>query len=182
MLPPNEVTLSLTSKATGKVYKKKAKIGQKIAIPEDKGTFILKAYRNAADYRGQNIGEAFIGTLIPKSGAPTFVLVPLRFPSFDKMRKGEVIISVADFKNRYFTGLQVTKDPGVWIVYSGFILMIIGCYVTFFMSHQQLCIEVASEGNTSRVMVAGTASKNKMAIQQKVKKISEKLTDLENRA
>ena len=182
MLPPNEVTLSLTSKATGKVYKKKAKIGQRIAIPEDKGTFILKTYRNAADFRGQNLGEAFIGTLTPKSGEPAFVLVPLRFPSFDKMRKGEVIISVTEYKNRYYTGLQVTKDPGVWVVYSGFILMIIGCFFTFFMSHQQLCVEVAAKGNTSRVMVAGTANKNKLAIQQKVKKISEKLANLEHRA
>ncbi len=182
MLPPNEVTLSLTSKATGKVYKKKAKIGQEIAIPEDKGTFILKTYRNAAEFRGQNIGEAFIGTLTPKNGKPAFVLIPLRFPSFDKMRKGEVIISVTESKNRFYTGLQVTKDPGVWIVYSGFILMIVGCYITFFMSHQQLCVEVAAKGNTTRVMVAGTASKNKLAIQQKVKKISERLANLELRA
>jgi cytochrome c biogenesis protein len=60
--------------------------------------------------------------------------------------------------------------------------MIIGCYFTFFMSHQQLCVEVAAKGNTNRVMVAGTANKNKLAIQQKVKKISEKLANLEIKA
>jgi cytochrome c biogenesis protein len=72
----------------------------------------------------------------------------------------------------------VTKDPGVWIVYSGFILMIIGFFITSFMSHQQLCIEVIKDGKKSRVMVTGTANKNKLGMERKVKRISEKLANL----
>ena len=116
---------------------------------------------------------------IRDSGNSVFVLLPTRFPSFDGMRKGNVIVSVAGYDQRYYTGLQVSNDPGVWVVYSGFIMMIIGCFITFFMSHQRLCIEVTKKGGKSVVMVAGTANKNKLGMQNKIKKISQRLIDLE---
>jgi cytochrome c biogenesis protein len=138
---------------------------------------------------GQNIGEAYVGILTPKDGNPSEVLLPLHFPNFDKMRRGAVVISVADqtakeFKpeentvQRYYTGLQVTKDPGVWVVYTGFIVMIIGFFITFFMSHQRLCIEVIQSRNTNKVIVTGRANKNKLGMANKIKKISEQLTKL----
>jgi cytochrome c biogenesis protein len=79
---------------------------------------------------------------------------------------------------RYYTGLQVTKDPGVWVVYTGFIVMIIGCFITFFMSHQRLCVEVIKSGGKSRIIVTGRANKNKLGMQNRIKIISEKLAKL----
>jgi cytochrome c biogenesis protein len=89
-----------------------------------------------------------------------------------------VFIAIEDFVPRYYTGLQVSRDPGVWVVYVGFILMIIGIYITFFMSHQQVCIDVSAQGQKSRVLVAGISNKNKMGMQKKVTKLSEHLTGL----
>jgi cytochrome c biogenesis protein len=94
------------------------------------------------------------------------------------MRKGRVFIAIADFVPRYYTGLQVSKDPGVWVVYSGFILMIIGIYITFFMSHQQIFVEVVSIDQKSQVMVAGTSNKNKMGMQKKVTQLARQLANL----
>lgn len=177
-LAPREVTLSFTIRETGMEYKKKAVINKPVDIPEGLGTFIIKDYSNSAGFKGHNIGEAFMGILTQKTGNPVNILLPLRFPSFDKMRKGDVVIAVASHDHRYYTGLQVTKDPGVWVVYSGFILMIIGCFVTFFMSHQRLCIEVTRKGNQSMVMVAGTSNKNKVGMQRKIEILSEKFDKL----
>ncbi|MBW2606979.1 MAG: cytochrome c biogenesis protein ResB [Deltaproteobacteria bacterium] len=177
-LPPREVTLSFTIKETGMEYRKKAVINKPVDLPEGLGSFIIKDYSSSAGFKGHNIGEAFMGILTLKTGNPVNILLPMRFPSFDKMRKGDVVIAVASHNHRYYTGLQVTKDPGVWVVYSGFILMIIGCFVTFFMSHQRICIEVASKGNKSMVMVAGTSNKNKMGMQRKIEILSEKLDKL----
>jgi cytochrome c biogenesis protein len=104
------------------------------------------------------------------------------------MRKGKVVISIAHqhaqtfspdktAEKRYYTGLQVTKDPGVWVVYSGFIIMIAGIIITFFMSHQRLCVEVIEKGKKSRVMVAGTANKNKLGMEKKLQKIARHLAE-----
>jgi cytochrome c biogenesis protein len=158
-LTPNELILNFTGKDTGMLYSKRASLNTPIVIPEDLGTFVLQKFTRQANFRGHNIGEAFIGVLTPPNGSPVEITLPLKFPSFDRMRKGNVFIAIADFVPRYYTGLQVSSDPGVWVVYVGFILMIIGIYITFFMSHQQVCIDVASQGTKSRILVAGTSNK-----------------------
>ena len=181
-LPPNEVMLNFTSKATGMIYSQKAAVSQQIVIPENLGTFTLKQFTRTADFRGQNIGEAFIGVLTPPNGKRVEVTLPLRFPRFDRMRKGDVVIAIADYLPRYYTGLQVSRDPGVWVVYTGFILMILGIYITFFMSHKQVCVEVIADGKESRIRVAGKANKNKTAMENKVGNLSGKLAEAESSA
>jgi cytochrome c biogenesis protein len=178
ILPPEEISLNIMNRETGMVYKKKTKIGQPVEIPEGMGTFVIKDYRNSFTYKGIALGETFIGILNRKDENHINIILPLNFASFDKMRKGDLIFSVADYDNRYYTGLQVTCDPGVLVVYSGFVLMIIGCFVTFFMSHQRVCIEVIKIGNKTKVMVAGTANKNKLGMQARVKNFSQNLAKL----
>jgi cytochrome c biogenesis protein len=170
-------TLDITSRKSGLDYIKKVKIGETIELPEGIGMFSLKKYSRNALFRGHDIGESFLGILRPKDGNPIEVILPTRFPGFDKMRKGELIISIRDYDKRYDPGLQVTHDPGVPVVYIGFIIMILGCFVTLFMSHQRICIETIKTEENSRVMVAGTANKNKLGMQQKIKKITENLQD-----
>jgi cytochrome c biogenesis protein len=82
---------------------------------------------------------------------------------------------VAEQVQGFYTGLQVTRDAGVWVGYSGFILMIIGCYITFFMSHQQMYVELAASGKQTEVIVAGTANKNKTARVARIKAAADKL-------
>lgn len=58
-----------------------------------------------------------------------------------------------------YTGLQVAKDPGVWVVWTGCLLMILGIYGAFLMSHRRIWIRIAGDD----VTVAGHASKNPAA-------------------
>ncbi|MFO7557920.1 MAG: cytochrome c biogenesis protein ResB [Desulfobacterales bacterium] len=175
LLPPEEVTLNFTIKESDMSYIKKLMIGQQTLIPEGFGTFVLKGYTKSAAFRGHALGEAFIGVIEPANGEPIEIILPLRFPSFDRMRKGEVLVSVEEYEEKYYTGLQVTKDPGVWVVYSGFILMIIGCFITFFMSHQRICVEAVKSGKKTKVMIAGTSNKNKLGMENVIARILKRL-------
>lgn len=188
---PEEIDLSFTSKETGMVYNKKVRIGEKITIPEDLGEFEIKEFKNSYDFRGKELGPALIGTLAQKNGVAVEVVLPLKFPGFDRMgpminpqRNDAVLISIDDMGSlpgqqtkRFYTGLQVTRDPGVWVVYTGFVLMIIGCIITFFMSHQRLCIEVVRSGRQSLVTVSGNANKNKLGMRRKVEAIVDELIE-----
>jgi len=98
------------------------------------------------------------------------------------MRKGDVVIAIAETETRYYTGLQVTSDPGVWVVYAGFLLMITGCIVTFFMSHQQVCIEALTDKKSGSVTIRGIANKNRIGIQNKIDAIAAEIEQTENKA
>ncbi|MFC1856680.1 cytochrome c biogenesis protein ResB [Thermodesulfobacteriota bacterium] len=183
---PQQATLKIVSRETGMSYQKDAHVGQAVELAEGMGTFRIKEFTHAATFGGQNIGKAFIGILTSKDGNSIEVLLPIHFPNFDRMRRGDQIISVIDIKDArfqaavestttYYTGLQVTNDPGVWIVYTGFIVMIIGIFIAFFTSHQRVCVEVLKKMGNSAVLVSGTANKNKIGMQSRVQKLSKKL-------
>ena len=177
-LSPKEITLSFKSQSTGMVYMKTASKGNAVKIPENGGEFIFQDYRDSFDFRGHNLGEAFLGILNSQDGSTANVVLPVKFPEFDKMRKDKWLISVADAKYWYYTGLQVTKDPSVWIVYIGFMIMILGCFITFFMSHQRIFIEVLDKDKHRAVLVSGSADRNKLGMNKKIKTIAEKLNRL----
>lgn len=75
-------------------------------------------------------------------------------------------------KQRYATGLQVAKDPGVWIVYIGFGLMLLGLYVAFFLSHRRCWILLQNSGNSTQINIRGSVNKNKPAFNSFLKELS----------
>jgi cytochrome c biogenesis protein len=190
---PEKITLSFVSKESGMVYNLTVKSGEAVDIPEGLGTFRVLEMTQTYKFQGQPIGEAVVGSLKKTSGEKETVVLPVRFEKFDRMRQGDVFISVVDFnhggaepavpvvlavsefQDRHYTGLQVTKDPGIWLVYAGFIFMIAGCYITFFTSHQRVYIEVAGASNTSTVIVSGRANKNKLGMQKVVNNLTARL-------
>jgi cytochrome c biogenesis protein len=78
-------------------------------------------------------------------------------------------------RQMYATGLQVAKDPGVWLVYSGCLLMLIGLYVAFFMSHRRVYALVQPGNQGTRLLFAGTANKNKVGLERKISDLISKL-------
>jgi cytochrome c biogenesis protein len=85
----------------------------------------------------------------------------------------EALIERTDGKYRlvidqlYATGLQATKDPGVGLVYGGCILMLLGLYAAFFLSHRRLFAYIKPDGQGSRIFFAGDANKNKVGFEKK---------------
>lgn len=69
---------------------------------------------------------------------------------------GQVITYAGATGAREYTGLQVAKDPGVWIVWLGCTLMMLGIYGTFLMSHRRVWIRVTD----TELVLAGHANKN----------------------
>lgn len=174
-LAPKDVTLNFESAESKMNYQKTLKLGEQTDLPEGLGKFALRDWAGSYSFRGQNVGEVFFGTLLRENKAPVEVVIPVKFPGFDKMRRGKVAIAIQKYTPRYYTGLQVTRDPGVGVVYAGFILLILGCFVTFFMSHERVCVEFVHSGGKSRVTVSGFSNKNRLAMQQKVTNLSKKL-------
>ncbi|QTA78537.1 Putative cytochrome c biogenesis protein, CcsB-like [Desulfonema limicola] len=167
------VAVSFTARESQVTYEKKVFPGKPVDLPEGMGTFVIKDFIHSYKFMGQrDLGNAFVGTLTETGKQASEIYLPVKFPNFDKMRGGDIIISITDHSQsqKYYTGLQVTHDPGVPLVYAGFIIMIIGCFVTFFMSHQKICVELNKNTDNTKVIVSGTCNKNKITMENDIKK------------
>ena len=177
---PEEIELEITSSRSGHAIREQTGLGRTVTLPDDLGNLTVDAYLPMAEFMGQPIGPALQVTVHHPGETPAQVLLPLRFAGFDKMRRGRVVIvarvtSANPPADRYYTGLQVTRDPGVKTVYVGFLVMIAGCLVTFFMAHQQICVEVQARGAGSAITVYGVSNRNKMALQRRLDRLARQL-------
>jgi len=80
-------------------------------------------------------------------------------------------IRLEDIRDELYTGLEVSKDPGVWIVWIGFAFILVGLYMNFFIYHRKVYIRKASNG----IIVAGFASKNREAFNEEFERLKRTL-------
>lgn len=57
-------------------------------------------------------------------------------------------------RNRQYTGLSVTRDPGSAVVWTGSILLILGSWLVFFLPHRRIWVRVRPTSGGSRVTLA----------------------------
>src|SRR6056297_2141 len=185
-IPEDNFTVAFTDPDSGMTYEKTAAVGEKIEMPANAGTLIVEDFRNNFSFRGHNIGESFVCRKIPSEAENDeafggFFAIPIAYPRFDRMRGGNWVISIENVAFGYYTGLQITRDPGVPVVYAGFITIIIGCYITFFLLHKQVCIELTESGGRSHVMLSCVSGKNRPGMKTAARRLARRLKNLQNR-
>ncbi|MBI5696032.1 MAG: cytochrome c biogenesis protein ResB [Nitrospirae bacterium] len=121
------------------------------APPLFKYTFTLTAFR-------EPVIENYISTVrILRDGrvvkrAEIMVNEPLKFEGLTIYQSA----SGADDEGKPFSGFQIVRDPGVPIVWAGFVLMLAGLYLSLFYFHRQVWVYVGED----RVVVGGTTNKD----------------------
>lgn len=166
-------SFGFAEKASGKTLKQPLDIGDTVTFAPGRA-FTFDRYVANHAFKGKSVGEAVIGTLT-ENGKKQEVVLLSRFANFDKMRKGDWVLSIAGHEHAYYTGLQVTYDPGVGLVYAGFVLMIAGCVIAFFTGHKKIRVEVAPTAQGSTVTISGAAPKNRAWIKRYAEKLRHEL-------
>jgi len=92
--------------------------------------------------------------------------VMYRVPGTDKT------IAMVDFKPVFYTGLQVSKDPGTWIVWVGSSILIIGLIVAFFIPHKRIWARIEKRGdNKTRLVIGGLANKGSEGLATEIEEV-----------
>nr|MDJ0989615.1 cytochrome c biogenesis protein ResB [Desulfobacterales bacterium] len=60
-------------------------------------------------------------------------------------------------------------------VYAGFITMLVGFVISFFMSHQMVAVEIVREGAGCRITVSGVSNRNQLGMDRKVERLAARL-------
>ncbi len=93
------------------------------------------------------------------------------FPAYNEYAQGEkskYSFQYRDMQMGYFTGLEVSHEPGQWLVWAGCLLMGAGLFVAFYMVHMRVWIAAVRDPNGKLVLwVGGQANKNRDRFEQK---------------
>jgi cytochrome c biogenesis protein len=138
-----------------------------VTLPDGSSLHVLEATRDVSQFAKNVSGPAAQVELHTANGKTEAFVVYANHPELNiqhaKQHGTGPVIHYRGAEEKMYTGLQVAKDPGVEIVWLGCLLMIIGIYVAFFMSHRRIWIRIQD----GAVTIGGNASKNPAAFQQK---------------
>ena len=147
--------------------------GEITPIPNSKN--FIRVLRYAPEIH--NFGEGVQVALFKPNQEPRAFWLLKNFPNFDQKRGDEFTLTFESVRELEYTGLQVTKDPGVWIVWVGCSLMIIGLIVSFFFSHQRVWLRI-SKKDGEEMILAGTTNKNRVGFEKVFAKMTEALRSI----
>ena len=152
------------------------KSGGSATLPDGSGICLQHTTPDISQFLPGMSGPAAQVEVHQANGVTKPFIVYANNPAMNRMNlpyTGGKLLQYRGGKEFMYTGLQVAKDPGVWVVWLGCILMLAGIYSAFFMSHRRIWVRI--ENGT--VTVGGHASKNQGGFQLFMEQLTTKLKD-----
>ncbi|PIX23835.1 MAG: hypothetical protein COZ69_07610, partial [Deltaproteobacteria bacterium CG_4_8_14_3_um_filter_45_9] len=139
------------------------KVPEGVTVPVANSNNSIRVLKYAPQVH--NFGEGVQVVLLKPNQEPRPFWLLKAFPKFDEQRRDEFLLTFEGASAREYTGLQVAKDPGVWVVWIGCGLMIFGLIVSFFFSHQRVWVRIP-KGSGGEIVLAGSANKNQLGFEK----------------
>jgi cytochrome c biogenesis protein len=158
-----------------RVQKKDAK--EKTVVDVGEGDMVqtpqLGGYIRVLKYAQQvhNLGEGVQLALLRPNQQPRVFWVVKGLAKPEQEGGEEFMIAFEGVSSKEYTGLQVTKDPGVWIVWLGCAIMMLGFVVSFFFSHQRVWARLKN----TELILAGSANKNLVGFEKRFQQLVSEL-------
>ncbi len=171
-------------KKKGRKYQKKMSVdwGKKVDV---EGTpYSIKLMGFAADFAyDNNTKTVFSQSMETKNPAVNIEIYKgdemisnpwlfLNYPGiFPAIPDSEDDLVFAGFTGIMYSGISLNKDPGTNVVWLGALVMGLGFFLAFFITHKRLWIYIKSSGNSSEVKIGGFINKNLFALEKELKDI-----------
>jgi cytochrome c biogenesis protein len=147
--------------------------GSTVPVPNTNN--IIRVLKYAHDVH--NFGEGVQVVLFKPKQEPKPFWLFKNLPQLDQKRGDEFALTFEGFTEKEYTGLSVTKDPGVWVVWIGCGLMIVGLIVSFFFSHQRVWVRI-SKTRGEEIVVAGSTNKNRVGFEKSFGELVEGIREI----
>ena len=187
VIPGNKIRLKISKKgddSAGSILDIES--GKLTSLPGDEVKFLVE------DIRGDfmRLGPAALIALKPREGEEIRFWVfqhqesirkriPGIFEKFSKLNPASYkpySFFLERIETKYYTGLQVNKDPGVSFVWLGCFMMVTGFFITFFTSHRRIWLRILINKGKIEISVAGRANKNPVGLEKDLDRLTHKLS------
>lgn len=143
-------------------------------LPDGSGMHVLESTQDVSPFQPGMSGPAAHIEIHTPAGETKAVVIYSQYPELNArtaQQNGLPLISYTGGQEQEYTGLQVVKDPGVWVVWLGCFLMVAGVYAAFFMSHRRVWIRISDD----EVTIGGHSNKNPAGFQPVFARLVERL-------
>jgi cytochrome c biogenesis protein len=97
-------------------------------------------------------------------------------PGFEQNAQSPYQIEGKDVQMAYYTGLEVSHEPGQWAVWGGVVLMGFGLAFVFYVVHTRVwAVPVVDPDGRVTLWIGGTANRNKDAFQRRFRDVVQEI-------
>lgn len=156
--------IGATNGKTGEETDLKIDIMREMSLPEGEALLVLAKF--SPDYKG--LGPSVLAVLMGPGDERDMFRIFSKGSGFNRVRKSGLAFSLKDFEMLYYTGIQVSRDPGVAFVWAGFCLIILGFVLHLFSSHRRVCMKLSGTPEHCELLAAASADKNRKNFEEKL--------------
>ncbi len=80
-----------------------------------------------------------------------------------------------DYDQVYYTGLQLTQDPGMNVIWVGSAMLVIGLCIMFYMPHRRLWFVLKESDGKVEISMGGMTNRNKLGFEREFHEILSKM-------
>jgi cytochrome c biogenesis protein len=175
---------SLTVSVTGGAETKQLVLapGKPVSLDGKTGLMLADFIPDAVEQEGQMVMRSrelvnpaiHLAIQTPKSGKPVdtwFFPAEQQFAAFAGL---PYRIQATDLAMQHFTGLQVSHEPGQWLVWGGCLLMAVGLSLAFYTVHQRYwAMLVAGHGGQLTLWVGASPDKKREHYPERFREFTE---------
>ncbi len=93
-------------------------------------------------------------------------------------RKGPVNFEIIKAVSVPYSGISVKYDPGVWFIWVGCTMMVVGFFIAFYFAHRKVWLRLTETGKgRTRVEIAGATNKNRPGLSRLLTRLAVELKD-----
>ena len=111
-----------------------------------------------------------------KAKEPALVWIFPQFPNVAHDSKSPYSFQFRDLRMGYFTGLQVSHEPGQWLVWAGCLVMALGLATAIYLVHVRFwAMVVRDERGRPALWIGGSCNKNRPAFEERFRRLLEEV-------
>ena len=133
---------------------------KKVPLPGNEVS--VAAARFAPDLQGR--GPALMAVLI-RPGMPHDIFWIIQG---EPISHGGYIFDFKDFEVRFYTGIQVSGDPGVPLVWTGFFMILAGFTVCLSGPHRRVWVRITPSEEGGNILIAADPGRNRKGFEERL--------------